>query len=144
MLPKFNAFFRKKQNQCCTFFSIYSGVINSDHLDYQNYWYFGFYIFRIPASRTNEHLVDCLPEFYLCLALSKTNNANLSLSKRIQIKALFTYQKDSMPFSYNNFFIYKLFVRYSNYIYNINVSQGSVNYSYSNLALWPIFVEFIT
>lgn len=76
---------------------------------------------RIPASRTNEHLVDCLPDFYLCLALSKINNTNLSLSNRIQIKDLFTYQKNSLPFSYNNFLIYKLLVRYLNYIYNLYI-----------------------
>lgn len=75
-------------------------VFNCDCLSYQNNWHFEFYIFRVPAFRAKEHFAGCLPDFYPCLALSKTNNDNVGLSNRIKIKDLLAYQKDSLPISY--------------------------------------------
>lgn len=61
-------------------------VFNCDCLNYQNNWYFGFYLYRILAFRADEHFAGCLPDFYLCLTISKTNNGNMGLSNRIKFK----------------------------------------------------------
>lgn len=122
MFPrKFNVLFRKKQKQCCMLiqcklYFVYIIVFNCNCLNYQNYWHFLFYIFRIPAFRVKEHFTGCLPDFYICLALSKTDSANIYLSNRIKIKDLLAYQNDSLSISYN-FLIHKLPVRYLNLYY---------------------------